>query len=282
MNPDDEPLVALSWAANGVALVTIERPKSLNALTIPAVRQLAETLRAVGVNPSCRVVVVTGVGSAFCAGADFALFQSSRDRGAQPGAPAAVSGRRGETGGMLDEFLGVVRAMRTCRAPVIAAVNGVAVGAGMALAVAADARVMARSATFRVGTVKVGLSGGEAGLSWLLPRYIGVSRAMEILVTGRPLGAEEAFEIGLVSAVAEDDECVAAALALAEQICANSPTAVWLTKQVVWANQEASFAAAREMEARAQALAATTADFREAISAFKEKRKPVFDPERAL
>lgn len=250
-----------TWPEPGVAVVTMQRPEVLNAVTVELAHQLTAAFRALAGTRRCRAIVLTGDGRAFCAGADLAR-ASGKPHSAQEGSHSRQ-----------DDYVDVIRAMRSCPLPVIAAVNGVAVGFGMAMALAADVRVMAPSARFGVGAVRIGLSAGESGISWHLPRLIGMSRAMDLMLTGRLMGADEASACGLAS-VAEDT--VATALATARAIAANSPDAVRLTKQVAWANLEASFATGLELENRTQALASTTNDFREAIAAFTEKRPPVF------
>ncbi|MCJ7438462.1 MAG: enoyl-CoA hydratase/isomerase family protein, partial [Acidimicrobiia bacterium] len=193
----DPAPIEVDTSTAGVGLIRLNRPERLNAITVGLARELRASLIELPQDPGCRAIVLTGNGRAFCAGADQELVTSPRD-------PADPSTRGGISHEVLDVFLDVIRAVRAAPVPVIAAVNGAAVGAGMALAVAADIRVAARAASFHVGTIRVGLTGGEAGLSWLLPRIMGMSRAMELLVTGRPLDALEAAAGGLVSRVAED------------------------------------------------------------------------------
>ena len=144
-------------------------------------------------------------------------------------------------------------------------------------ALAADIRIAATSARFHVASVKIGLSGGECGISYHLPRHVGSARAFEILLTGRPFDATEADRIGLVTRVVPDAELLDAALELAAAIAENSPFSVWMTKKVMWQNLDATFDAALELENRTQILAVMTADAREAMHAFVEKRPPTFE-----
>ena len=171
-----------------------------------------------------------------------------------------------------------MRRLRSLDKVVIAAVNGVAVGVGFALTLGADIRIASRSASFHVGAVRIGLTAGECGISYHLPRLIGASRAFEVMLTGRPVQADEAERIGLVSRLVDDNaDLLAQALDLAGQVLRNSPYATRHTKQLMWANLDAaSLDAAIELENRAQVLALMTDDFHEASRAFIEKRPPVF------
>jgi enoyl-CoA hydratase len=174
-------------------------------------------------------------------------------------------------------FAGMVRRLRALDKVVIAAVNGAAVGAGFALTLGADIRVAARSASFHIGAVRIGLTAGECGISYHLPRLVGASRAFELMLTGRPLPADEAERIGLVSALVDDAELMPKALEIAGSVLRNSPYSTRHTKQLMWANLDApSLDAALEIENRAQVLALMTADFKEASAAFAAKRAPVF------
>jgi enoyl-CoA hydratase len=160
---------------------------------------------------------------------------------------------------------------------VIAAVNGVAVGAGLGLALAADIRIAARSARFLIGAVKMGLSAGECGISYHLPRLIGAGRAFELMLTGRAVDAEEALRIGLVTELAEEAELAALALRTARSIAANSPFSIKHSKQLMWANLDAAgLEPALELENHVQTVAMLTEDFSEALDAFAAKRPPLF------
>jgi enoyl-CoA hydratase len=167
--------------------------------------------------------------------------------------------------------------MRALRQPVIAAVNGPAAGGGLALALASDVRLAAPAARFGVAFVRIGLSGCDIGVSWLLPRLIGASRAFELMLTGRVVDAAEADRLGLVSRVVEDRPVVDAALDVADEILANSPTGVWMTKEVMWSQLEVgSLQAGIDLENRTQIMTSMTEDLREAVTAFVEKRPPRF------
>jgi len=172
----------------------------------------------------------------------------------------------------------LVPKLRGLRQPVIAAVNGPAAGGGFALALASDVRVAAESAKFNVAFVRIGLSGCDIGVSWLLPRLIGASRAWELMLTGRIIDASEADKIGLVSRVVSDDQLLDSALETASLVAANSPWGVRMTKEVAWSQLEiGSLQAGIDLENRTQILSSFTADSREAMVAFLEKRPANFE-----
>lgn len=254
--------------AEGVAVVKLNRPERLNALSPDAVRALRDTLDEIGEDESLRVVVLTGVGRGFCAGWDLKS-KLQGEAGAPPSVTQLYAGQ--------ELFEGMVRRIRAIDKVVIAAVNGVAVGAGMALTLASDIRIAARSASFQIGSVRIGLTSGECGISYHLPRLIGASRAFELMLTGRAVSAEEAEKVGLVSCVVDDEHLLQRALEMAAEVQRNSPFSIKHTKRLMWANLEApSLDAALELENHAQVLALLTEDFDEASGAFVEKRPPRF------
>jgi enoyl-CoA hydratase/carnithine racemase len=168
-----------------------------------------------------------------------------------------------------------MRAIRTAPMPVIAAVNGPATGGGMALALAADIRLGTPTARLNAAFVRIGLSAGDLGTSWLMPRLVGPGRAAEIMYGGGLVEPEEAERIGLLNRIVAADELLDAALAMAAQIAANSPGAVKLSKRALQSNLEVgSYAAALELENRGQALLTRTDDMHEALGAFRERREP--------
>ena len=264
----DHDTVVVSWPRPEVALVTLHRPDRLNALTLEMADTIRATFTELGRNAQCRVIVVTGAGRAFCAGLDIGGFVDSSE--ADASGPVARYD-------LQERFAGMTRAAHAAPQPVIAAVNGAAAGAGFALTLAADVRVASVSASFHVAAVKIGLSAGECGLSYHLPRYVGTARAFEIMLTGRPFDAAEADRIGLVTRVVPDGEVVEAALETAEAITANSPFAVTMTKKIMWSNLDATFDAAIELENRTQILSVLTHDSREAMQAFLDKRAPRYE-----
>jgi enoyl-CoA hydratase/carnithine racemase len=250
----------------GVVLATLNRPDKLNALTFEMFGRLRVLCDELAGDPDARVLVLTGAGRGFCSGLDLA----------DAGTLAAMSAQemlRGQEG-----WAAGIAAIRLLPLPVIAAVNGPAAGAGFALALAADMRLASPSARFNAAFVRIGLTGGDVGVSWMLPRIVGLGHASEILLTGRMLDAEYAHRIGLANAIVDDEQgLLDAAYGLAEKIAQNSPFGVRLTKQVLQTNVDApSLQAAIELENRNQVLATRTADMIEALAAFREKRPPNF------
>jgi enoyl-CoA hydratase/carnithine racemase len=251
--------------APGVVVVTLNRPDRYNAMTAVMFDELEQLALSLDEEDVLRVVILTGAGKAFCAGYDLA--------------DAAELPRLGALG-MLDLQERAARALlalRSLRVPVIAAVNGPAAGGGFALALAADIRIAAPEAKFNAAFVRIGLSAGDLGTSWLLTRLIGPAATSEICFTGRLVGAAEALDLGLVNSVSEPEALLGDALSLAAAIAANSPGGVQLSKRALQANLEtSSYAAALELENRGQALLTRGADVPEALAALREKRPPVW------
>src|SRR5438132_383419 len=254
----------------GIAVLTLNRPERLNAMNYDLVRGLYDALDELETDRSCRVIVLTGAGRGFCAGLDLS-------EGASP--PAAQGMGRAQAGMTVQKMIaGLVPKMRSLPQPVIAAVNGAASGGGLALALASDVRIAAASARFNVAFIRVGLSGCDIGVSWLLPRLIGASRAFELLLTGRLIDAHEADRIGLVTRVVPDGRVLDSALETAELIVDNSPFGVRMTKEVMWSQLEiGSLQAGIDLENRTQVLSSFTGDLAEAMTAFVEKRPPTFN-----
>lgn len=261
--------VEISRPRDGVALVTLNRPDSLNAMNAALIRGLHEAFAELRSDRSCRVIVLTGAGRAFCAGLDLR-------EGATPAGTEGLG--RAQAGLAVQQSIAnLVPTMRGLRQPIIAAVNGAASGGGLALALASDIRVCAPNARFNVAFVRVGLSGCDIGVSWLLPRLIGASRAYQLMLTGRFVDATEAERIGLVTAVSTEGAVLDVAYEQADLILANSPFGVQMTKEVMWSQLEVgSLHAGIDLENRTQLLASTTEDLGEAMRAFIEKRSPVF------
>lgn len=253
----------------GVALVTLNRPERLNAMNYDLVRGLYDTFDELAEDRTCRVIVLTGSGRGFCAGLDLTS-------GASP--PSGAGLGRAQAGMGVQKFIaGLVPKMRSVPQPIIAAVNGAASGGGLALALASDVRIAAQSARFNVAFIRVGLSGCDIGVSWMLPRLIGASRAFELLLTGRLIDAAEADRIGLVTRVVPDDAVVDSALETAALIVGNSPFGVRMTKEVMWSQLEiGSLQAGIDLENRTQVLSSFTGDLTEAMAAFAEKRPANF------
>lgn len=264
-----EAAVVVDRPVDGVAVVTLNRPTSRNAMNAALIAELHATFDALAVDRACRVIILTGAGESFCAGLDI-------KEGATPASAEGLG--RAQTMLLVQQSIAsLVPKMRALRQPVIAAVNGAASGGGLALALASDIRIAARSARMNVAFVRIGLSGCDIGVSWLLPRLIGASRAYELMLTGRFVDAEEALRVGLVVRVADDDHLLDAALETAGQLLANSPFGIQMTKEVMWSQLEVgSLAAGIDLENRTQLLASTTGDMVEAMQAFIEKRPPEF------
>lgn len=249
----------------GVLVASLHRPDRLNALTNEMFCELVTLQQEVEQNDAIRVLVLTGSGRAFCAGLDLDLVAML------PSIPAADMLRQQEA------WARSVSGFTRLPIPVIAAVNGAAAGAGMSLTLAADIRVAASDTRFNAAFIRIGLSGGDVGTSYALPRLVGLGRAGEILLPGRFVGAEEAHRIGLVTEIVAPDQLLARALEIAATICGNSPTGVRLTKQALLTNVDApSLDAALAIENRNQVLAMQTLDMPEALSAFRQKRAPTF------
>lgn len=253
-----------------VGLVTLNRPNKLNAFTWGMATSLTEAMTDLDTDPDIRAVILTGAGRGFCAGID--LTASGRDDFRVDKDP--VAGHFD----WLDRVLGdVIRTIDQMRTPVICAVNGVGVGLGFSLALVADIRVMARSASLADGYIGIGASGAELGTSYFLPRLVGLNAASELLLTNRRIGADEAKEMGLTRHVVDDDELLARATEIADQIAQHHTWAVEMTKEVLRINVSApNLQAAMALEHRTQILSGRTADGAEARAAKVERRRPNF------
>jgi enoyl-CoA hydratase/carnithine racemase len=245
---------------HGVGRITLSRPARLNSLTFEIYQELAAFFVTLSQRDEVRAVVITGEGRGFCSGGDVQdIIAELFKRDAK---------------GMLD-FTRVtgelIANVRRCRRPVIAAVNGVAVGAGAVLAAACDVRYFARSA--RIGFIfpKVGLSGADMGASFLLPRIVGLGHASELLFSGAVIDAEEAARIGLANRVFDDDALVGKAVAFAESLSEGPAFAHAMTKQMIESEARMTLAEAIESEAQAQALCMLHPDFRAAYDANTQK-----------
>jgi enoyl-CoA hydratase len=265
-NRTGDPLVLLERPRPDIALVTLNKPERLNALSFALVDELHDVLDAVQRDNSCRAVVLTGAGRGFCSGLDLTKIEGS----------STSAGATGPRAGMLSQerIADLPVRLRRLQQPVIAAVNGPAFGGGFALALACDIRVAAPTARFCTQFIKVGVGGCDIGISYTLPRLIGASRAFELLLTARHVEADEARELGIVTEVA-GIPVVDRAIELAETICRYSPFGVMMTKEVMWANLDApSIESAIHLENRTQILAGTGGEVMEAAQAFRERRPP--------
>lgn len=251
---------------DGVALVTLRRPERLNALTWELVDELAAAFGRIAEDRATRVVVLTGEGRGFCSGLDI----NGSDAVGTADDVLEVYERQ-------EKVASLALILRNLPQPVIAAVNGAAAGGGLALALGSDIRICVPTAKFNVAFVRLGLSGCDVGVSHLLPRIVGLGAASELMLTGRPIDAEEALRIGLVNRVVPAEELQQRAFELAAEIARNSPFGVRMTKQVLAQNVDAtSLEAAIELENRTQVLATRTADMAEALDAFRDKRDPSY------
>ena len=262
-------LVRVGQPSPAVRVLTLNRPDQLNAMTAELCAALHEELAAARADRSCRAVVLTGSGRAFCAGLDLHGY------GSAPGNDGTDAAR--DRLGNQEHMSRLVLGLRGLPQPVIGAVNGPAAGLGFALALGCDIRFAAPEAVFRAAFVNVGVSNCDMGTSWLLPRLIGASRSHEMMLTGRRVSAEEALAIGLVADVVPGSELLARALDAASQIAALAPWGVRLTKQGMWSALEiGSEQAAIEFEDRQQIMATFGAAPPEAVTAFLQKRPAEF------
>jgi len=249
--------------AEGVATVTLDRPGKLNALTFEAYADLRDLLAELPHRGDTRVLVIRGSGRAFCSGGDVNEIIGAT-LAMSPDELLAFTRMSGE----------VIREMRDCPVPVIAAVHGMAAGAGAVIALAADFRVCTPAARFAFLFTKVGLSGGDMGAAYLLPRLVGLGHATRLLMLGDTLNAEEAMRIGLISFLAEKDAFDDEVAALARRLASGPVQAFAQTKALLTREQDMSLSAAIELEAMTQALLMKGEDYAEFHAAFNEGRPP--------
>ena len=244
-----------------VATLTLDRPEALNALTVPVKVALRQALEGLAGDGAVRAVILTGAGRAFCAGQDLA------ERERPDAAPLEVEVR--------EHYNPIIRAIRAMGQPVIAAVNGVAAGAGASLAFACDLRIAAEEARFVLAFSRIGLV-PDSGATWFLPRLVGPAKAAELALVGDQVDAAEALRIGLVSKVVPGDQLLAEARALGERLAEGAPLALALTKEALHRSQTIDLDEALEGEAKLQGIAGASADHAEGLAAFREKRPPRF------
>ncbi len=250
----------------GIVQITLDRPDRLNAMTTELIQGLHEAFDEIAVDRAARVIVLTGAGRGFCAGLDLGGY------GAAPHSDGL--GPIHASLGVQRHIAGLIPKMRSLPQPIIAAVNGAAAGGGLALVLGSDVRLAAHSAKFNAAFIRIGLTACDIGTSWLLPRIVGVARAQELMLTGRVIDSAEAYRIGLIVELFDDDALIAAAHHKAEEIMRNSPLGVALTKEAMWTALEVPMQAAIDIENRQQILMGQTADFREGMRAFVAKRPP--------
>jgi enoyl-CoA hydratase len=246
---------------DGVGVVLFDRPEKFNALTAQTLGTLARAFRALGEHDNCRAVVISGVGPAFCAGMDLTdanLNQDGRD-------PVQV------VYAAMRDAVTCVLAMREISQPVIAAVRGPAVGGGFAVATAADIRICSPDVAFMAPFVKLGVSVGDLGLSWMLPRLIGVGAAAEVFYTGKTLGAQDGLDLRLIQHVVDDP--LQSAIDLAAKIASRPRLGVQMSKELLNASIGAGGLREHlEMEMRSQVISLLTEDHQKALQAFASRR----------
>jgi enoyl-CoA hydratase len=255
------PTVTVASASEHVRIIRLDRPERLNAISFELVGDLHDALDTVAGDESCKVAVLTGSGRGFCAGLDLKDFGSPPSAGEHPHYPAGATGQ---------SFMSnLTQHIRATPQIVVAAVNGPAYGGGLSLSLACDLRVAARSATFCSAFIKTGLTGTDIGVTYLLPRLIGASRAFDLIVTGRTVDADAAERLGIVSQVFDDDGFLDAALAVANGIAAYTAIGLRMTKEVMWANLDTpNMAACIALENRNQDIAGRSQEVRDYMRAY--------------
>lgn len=248
-----------------IATIRLNRPATLNSLTFEVYGELEKVFADLEGQPDVRAVVLTGEGRGFCSGGSVTeIIEQLLEQDIKNKYRFARM------------TCNVVRNMRRLRKPIIAAVNGVAAGAGAMLALASDIRVVAENARFAFLFVKVGLAGTDMGAAWLLPKVVGAGRAAELLFTGRSVDAQEAFRIGLANRIVAPEKLEAETLALARDLADGPALAIGLTKELLNLEASMTLEQALEAEAQTQCWLMETPEFREGYQAFVEKRLPSF------
>jgi enoyl-CoA hydratase/carnithine racemase len=245
--------------------LTLNRPDHLNSLDWKMIEELSGYFLTVAKSQDIRIIVLKGAGRAFCAGLDLGAAQSTTDLNI-----SSVLSRQ-------HKVSEIVLRMRAAPQPIISLIHGPACGGGFALALAADIRIVGRSARMNAAFIRVGLSACDVGVSYLLPRLVGASVASELMLTGNFIHAERALAVGLASQLVADEDLVEAAAPYVEAMLTTSPLGLRLTKECLRMSIDApSLEAAVAMEDRNQALCVTGPDFAEGVAAFLEKRRPAY------
>src|ERR1700694_2660849 len=247
---------------DGIATLTFDRPQKLNALTFQVYADLRDLLTDLPLRDDIQVLVITGTGRGFSSGGDVTEIIGELQR-RDPRDLLAFTRMTGT----------VTQRMRDCPLPIIASVNGVAAGAGAVIALAADLRILAASATFSFLFTKVGLSGGDMGSAYLLPRLVGLGRASELLLLGEPVTAQRALAIGLANDVVEDSELVAQTAGLATRLAGGAAPRHAATKMLISKELDMNLGASLELDSMTQALLMKSADHAEFYAAFREGRE---------
>ncbi|HNP56760.1 MAG TPA: enoyl-CoA hydratase-related protein [Gordonia sp. (in: high G+C Gram-positive bacteria)] len=257
----------LEWSvADGIGTIRLNRPEQRNAFTFDMVAEWAELLRTARTDDDVRVVVLTGTGDkAFCSGVDLSSISNAN--------PDLTPLERKSQ--LHDQIHRVALELEALDKPVIASINGVAVGAGLDMALMCDLRIASRSARMSEGYVKVGLTPGDGG-AYYLPRLVGTSKALELLLTGDFVTADEAHRIGMVNRVVDPEDLAEATTALAAQIAASPPVTVRMIKRATYQSAGTDLRTALDLISSHFAVVAATEDAAEALAAMKDKRPPVF------
>lgn len=245
-----------------VATITINRPGRMNALSIPTVHELMRAVSEAGADTGVRAVVITGAGDAFCAGADL---KDAPD----PMTPATAHD-------VVKLYLDYIVAIRNVGKPVVARINGPALGGGCCTAMAADIRIASRRARLGLPFVRIGISGADMGATYLLPRLVGQGLAAEMLMTGEPVDADEALRIGLVNRVVPHEDLDAATAAIVDRLVLCPPLGLKFTKKALQASPDRDWQSQFDYEQFAQTACLLTEDYEEGRRAFLDKRQPVF------
>jgi len=248
----------------GIATIRLNRPDKLNAFTFPMIEAWLDALKTCQARDDIRVVILTGTGRGFCSGGDVAAM---RDRASETAFERKTK--------LYERILAIPRFLEQFDKPYVAALNGIATGAGLDMALMADMRFAAASAKFSESYIKVGLVPGDGG-SWYLPRLIGPARALEMLWTGDFVDAATAERIGLVNAVVPDEKLMEHTYAVARRLAAGPSLAIRMIKRAVYQGMQMSLPASLDMVSSHLGVLSTTTDHREAVAAFNEKRPPVF------
>lgn len=249
--------------ADGIVRLTLNRPDKLNALSVALGEDLLAALAEVAADPKARVLVITGAGRAFCSGGEM-------DEVLRANADPWVADHS------VRIYLDIVRSIRTLKIPVIARINGDAIGGGCCLALSCDLKVAAQPARLGLSFVRIGLSACDMGATYLLPRLIGLARATEFLLLGAVVDADEAQRLGMINRVVAPEALDATVAELAERLARGPALAQQITKQALERSFSVDFAVEMELEAYAQGLCIQSADVREGVLAFKERRQPRF------